>query len=275
MSDEPTSGPWWRFVRFSLRGLIVLVLVAGAGLGWFVRSARIQRQAVAVIEQAGGSVAYEWDFQNGKRIPNGEPGWPKWLVDLLEVDYFGNVVAVDLIGSGSDELLVEVSKLTRLEDLQLKGSEVTDAGLAFLSGLTGLKRLLLRETKVTDAGLIHLTGLSELEQLTLGSTECSDAGLRHLRRLSRLKRLGLANTRVTEAAIANLKELTSLEVLRLGGSPITDVELAQLKRLSGGARCADRTLTQCPSKRRETIAVAAPGLAADGLIATDGEGVIK
>jgi internalin A len=232
MSDEPASRPWWRFVRFSLRGLMVLVLVAGAGLGWYVRSARIQRQAVAAIEQAGGSVAYEWDLQNGKRIANGKPWWPEWLVNLVGVDYFGSVVAVDLIDFGTDELLVDVSKLTRLEDLQLNGSEVTDAGLAFLSGLTKLKHLTLRESKVTDAGLIHLRGLTDLEQLTLGYTACSDAGLRHLRGLPRLKKLGLVNTQVTEAGIASLMEMTNLEVLRLGGRPISDVGLVQLKKLT-------------------------------------------
>jgi hypothetical protein len=44
----------------SLRALMVLVLACGAGLAWLVRSARIQRDAVAAIENAGGSVAYEW-----------------------------------------------------------------------------------------------------------------------------------------------------------------------------------------------------------------------
>jgi hypothetical protein len=54
---------WRRYLRFSVRGLIVLVLVVGAGLGWTVRSARIQRDAVAAIERAGGSVGYhfQWD----------------------------------------------------------------------------------------------------------------------------------------------------------------------------------------------------------------------
>lgn len=233
MSDEPASRPWWRYVRFSLRGLMVLVLAAGAGLGWYVRSARIQRQAVAAIEQAGGSVAYEWDLQNGKRIPNGKPFWPKWLVNLVGVDYFGNVVAVDLIDFGTDELLVEVSKLTRLEDLQLNGSEVTDAGLAFLSGLTKLKHLTLRKSKVTDAGLIHLKALTNLEQLHLGETDCGDAGLKHLRGLPRLKMLGLRYTKIAEGEFVNLKEMTNLEELRIGGNTIGDVGLVQLKKLTG------------------------------------------
>ena len=49
MSAVPVARPWRRFLRLSVRGLIVLVLVIGAGLGWLVRSAHIQRDAVAAI----------------------------------------------------------------------------------------------------------------------------------------------------------------------------------------------------------------------------------
>jgi len=41
-----------------------MVLVLGAWLGWFVRNARIQHDAVAAVERAGGSVAYDIDWRN-------------------------------------------------------------------------------------------------------------------------------------------------------------------------------------------------------------------
>jgi hypothetical protein len=66
---EPASGPWRRFLRFSVRGLIVLVLVIGAAIGWLVRSAHIQRDAVAAIRAAGGAVKYDWEWTNGKATP--------------------------------------------------------------------------------------------------------------------------------------------------------------------------------------------------------------
>ena len=54
MPDQarPVRRPWRRSLRFSVRGLIVLVLVIGAGLGSLVRSARIQREAVAAIKNS-------------------------------------------------------------------------------------------------------------------------------------------------------------------------------------------------------------------------------
>lgn len=57
-----------------MRGLIAVVLVIGAGLGWLVRQAHIQRDAVAAIEEAGGEAYYdwEWEWNNGKGIPEGK-----------------------------------------------------------------------------------------------------------------------------------------------------------------------------------------------------------
>ena len=81
-------------MRFSLRALIVLVLLIGVGLGWLVRSAHVQRDAVTAIRNAGGVVLYDWEWTNGKSIPGGKPWAPKWLVDLIGVDYFAHVTSV-------------------------------------------------------------------------------------------------------------------------------------------------------------------------------------
>jgi hypothetical protein len=53
-------------LRFSVRGLIVLVLVVGGWLGWTVRSSRIQRDAVAAIRKADRSVSYDWEYCDGE-----------------------------------------------------------------------------------------------------------------------------------------------------------------------------------------------------------------
>ncbi len=97
MNDQakPNSRPWRRYLRFSVRGMLVLVLVIGAGLGWFVRSARIQRKAVAVLRKAGGSVKYDREWKDGKSRPGGRPWSPRWLMDRTGVEFFGHVTAVE------------------------------------------------------------------------------------------------------------------------------------------------------------------------------------
>jgi hypothetical protein len=62
-----------RWLRTSLRGLIVLVIVTVAGLGWIVRTGRIQRESVAAINQVDGGVSYDRATRNGRPNPIARP----------------------------------------------------------------------------------------------------------------------------------------------------------------------------------------------------------
>jgi hypothetical protein len=164
--ETPTRRPWWSYVRFSLRGLIVLVLVFGGWLGWLVRTAHVQRDAVAAIRKAGGSVTYDWAWKDGQPIPNGRPWAPRWLVDWLGADYFGSVICVsDGTSEWSDADLVPIGHLGRLEKLALNSRRLTGTGLAHLKGLTNLQSLNLYDSQVGDAGLVFLEGLTQLRSL--------------------------------------------------------------------------------------------------------------
>jgi Leucine rich repeat len=242
--------PWWSFLRFSLRSLIVMVLIGGVGMGWVVHEAHVQRDAVRAIQKAGGAVWYDWQWEDGVPNPKGTLVWPKWLVDSLGVDYFGHVVGVGMHERPSDELLVHVGRLRRLESLDLDASirrlpphrppspgepAVTDAGLVHLKGLSRLERLDLSGTDITDAGLIHLQGLTRLERLNLSETAITCAGLSSLRSMNRLERLDLSRTKLDDTGMSHLKSLTNLSHLSLNNdTQITSVglrHLADLKQL--------------------------------------------
>ena len=96
MSAEPVSRPWRRFLRFSVRGLIIIVLVIGGWLGWIVRSARIQRDAVAAIAKTEGVVSYHLNTATSVSW------WPTWLVDRLGIDYFDHFDNVAFLNACSD-----------------------------------------------------------------------------------------------------------------------------------------------------------------------------
>jgi hypothetical protein len=229
-----------RFVRFSLRGLIVAVLVIGGWMGWLVRSARVQRQAVAAIEQAGGHVYYDWERNDGRPIPNGKPLWPKWLVHSLGVDYFGNIDTIFLCDSGAgrnrdalESALAHVSHLRRLKFLCLDRSYVSEEGMKHLEGLTSLQKLSLNSADVGDAELAHVKALSGLRSLYIQGTRISDTGLRHLAGLTYLRRLSIGGTGVSDAGLVHIGKLTNLQFLSLVDVKITDVGLEHLKGLSG------------------------------------------
>ena len=70
MADPRISKRWSRGLpRLKVRGLIVLVLIAGAMLGLAIRRARIQRDAVLAITRAGGTVYYNWEEAENRSPP--------------------------------------------------------------------------------------------------------------------------------------------------------------------------------------------------------------
>ena len=62
-SERQSRSRRWR-VRISVRGLMVLILALGSWFGWVANRARVQREAVAAIERAGGHVYYEWQCRD-------------------------------------------------------------------------------------------------------------------------------------------------------------------------------------------------------------------
>ena len=63
-----TTKPKRRWLRFSLRTLLIFMLVVCVAVGWKFERVRKQRVAVAWVQEMGGTVYYE---------PHG-PGWPRW-----------------------------------------------------------------------------------------------------------------------------------------------------------------------------------------------------
>ena len=141
MSDQDLPRSRRHGLLITVWGLIVLVLVIGASLGWLLRSARLQREAVAAIWSAGGSVIYDWQYKDGEFTPFSRPGWPEWLVARLGVDYFGHVNWVGRFDfrwpddgpmteyekRRINEALAQIGNLSQLEELDFEGSEAGDS----------------------------------------------------------------------------------------------------------------------------------------------------
>ncbi len=225
--ETPRKRPWWRYLRFSVRGLIVLILAVGCCLGWWLHLARVQRQAVAAIRAAGGSITYEWDVPGAPSTP----GWRRWVAEHIDVDLTSNVVQARLSPSCGDSELAQVAQFDRLQSLDVDGANVTDAGLASLRRLTRLRSLYLGGRPITDAALVHLEALTGLETLSLNRTPVTDAGLVHLKGLAKLRWLELASTEVGDAGLASLEGLASLRSLWLNRTKVGDAGLAHLSRL--------------------------------------------
>jgi Leucine-rich repeat (LRR) protein len=140
--------PKRRFFQFSLRSLLVVMLVVCVTLAWKVEKAKKQREAVAWVQESGGSVSYDYEFDDArKRVPNPQPPGPKWLRELVGIDYFDDVVQVR-----QDKLphndITPLAGLTSLVWLDLRGTQVSD--VTPLAGLTTLNILSLQKTQVSE-----------------------------------------------------------------------------------------------------------------------------
>ncbi len=168
----------WR-LQFTVRTLLLLVVAVAAPFSWFAKvakSARRQEAAVQCIKNFGGTVWYDWEYdQNDHYSPALRPPGPTWLRAVVGKEFLADVVDVTVGESGSrrftDAGLEHVAALSRLRGLDLCYTHVTDAGLAHIAGLARLRRLDLSFTQVTDAGVAHLAALTELESLGLNNTE--------------------------------------------------------------------------------------------------------
>lgn len=247
-----------RWLRFSLRTLLIAVTVFCLWLGRQVYVARRQAEAVTKIEGLGGFVAYDYEFDSAGNFVRNPTRAPQWLRSSIGEDHFRSVVIVTLDESQSlrndhleylecltavrqlslpprgvldDSGLQHVAGLGRLEHLHVAGMNAGNHGAPYLAALVNLKYLTLDETAITDDVLVQLDRLTSLEMLSLKCTRVTDKGLVHLRNLTQLKSLDLSNLRVADDGLVHLSALPALEELNLQATDVTDAGLVHLHSL--------------------------------------------
>ena len=96
-----------RWLRFSLRTLLVVMTVLCVWLGFKVNAARRQKEAVEAILKAGGEIFFDYQLEPPTGQPdkfnfdfdqNVSPPGPAWLREQLGEEYFREVYAVRFFG---------------------------------------------------------------------------------------------------------------------------------------------------------------------------------
>ncbi len=152
-----------------------------------------------------------------------------------------------------DADLAPAGKLPYLRTVVLRGTKVTDAGLAAFkdcqrletidlshSGILGtglhnfhdspIKDLNLSNSKFGDRGIANLVEIRyHLLRLNLAATEITDEGMEPLKVLGALELLDLSRTKISGAGIRYLP--TALKQLNLSGTPIVNASLSYLEHL--------------------------------------------
>ncbi|MBC8872532.1 MAG: hypothetical protein H8E44_24120 [Planctomycetes bacterium] len=219
MNDSLRPGKKRRWYQFGLRTLLVLILVAGVGLGWLgvkVQQTRKHRAAVAKLQESGVTITFDDD------------GWAK-TIDFPNSELTADAPVLDVA-------IVPLKDLPKLDELTLEQTRITDVGLEHLAGLKNLRVLDLSAgfdqdlvfPDITDAGLAHLRDLTDLKELNLANTRVSDAGLEHLKGLTNLTQLNLEHgfdrldaLRVIEDGSVRLKPISDPDAtMFIGGGMV-------------------------------------------------------
>ncbi len=129
--------------------------------------------------------------------------------------------------------------LETVTSLDLKHSQVTDAGLSHLERFPNLTELVIDGVKFTPNGLQSVAQVETLEKLSLRGAphpevgmHSFDAGLVHLAEMHHLKELDLTGVRLTDAGLAPIASLVNLEKLVLDKTAVTNAGLVHLKGLT-------------------------------------------
>jgi hypothetical protein len=216
-----------RHFQFSVRTLLVGVLLMSVPLSWLATKRWRERRAVAEIRRAGGTVLYEYHPPHTWR-------GSRFVRTVFGDDFFAQEYQVGFYPQkANDRALRHLRDLPEVKVLCVESGDVTEAGLEHLEGLTELVYLWLDEAKVADAGLEHLKGLTSLADLHLPRSLVTGSGVRHVKGLPDLRGLDLAGAPVTDAGLRHVEELAGLHCLVLSDTQISDAGLGHLCRMTG------------------------------------------
>jgi hypothetical protein len=185
--------------QFSIRSLLVLVVVVALPFSWLAADMKKVRDQHTMIRRLGGKAPQVVDYAG--------PPEPAWLRKLLGKEFFTDVTwLIFHDGKIQDSDLTGLAEFDRLDILQLESQPITGAGLKHLNGLSQLRELSLTDTQISDAGLEPIGGMTGLRRLWLNHTHVTDGGVKHLNGLAELKELWLVDTPVTDPGVKKLQQ---------------------------------------------------------------------
>jgi hypothetical protein len=253
-----------RWLRFSLRGLLIFTTIVCVALGWFINlchEASSQEQLLWHLSRDNFTVRQQRDYCGPQWLLRLAPEW-SWLkfsaaVELQASDTrpsedcarelqlaLPNLPHVRslVLHARLATYLTDPAAVSRIERVYLfveDTSNASDEGLAAVSRWPHLQSLTLGNTSVSpdplsDRGLAALGTSTTLQQLSIPEgtlPKITDAGLVGLSRAPRIESLILPETNISDAGIESLAVMPALESLTLRRSPnLTDAGICALAK---------------------------------------------
>lgn len=256
--EGPTDGQFKGICK--LKGLRSLSINAGRLTDSCVtdlsRLSRLQELGLFNLKTGNNIVAHSENLRNLRRLSISGNVDEDALMRLAKLKDLRSLYLLEVHPPIADGALKKWSTLTKLNYLNLGGSNVDDMGLSVLANFRELEQFdCFQCSQITDEGLKHLSGLKHLKNLDLWGSQVNGSGSVYLKNcpdfrtfrfnkelatdaflanhqfLKTQKKLDLSKSKVTDVGLRNLRDLPVLEDLILANTEITDQGLSELSAL--------------------------------------------
>jgi Leucine rich repeat len=133
--------------------------------------------------------------------------------------------------SVTDAGVSHLAHLANLKHVDISFSNLTNDSLVLLSSLPRMEKLCLQGNHFSEDGLARLNGRDRLKELWIGGSgavQITNAGLAHLRDFKKLEVLDLQRSRVTASGLDQLMELPNLRRLWVRGFGTSDADVRRI-----------------------------------------------
>jgi len=256
MDKKKTS--FKRFFRFGLRSFFVVTTVFCVWFGIVKTQAKSQSDIVELVQTTGGYCRYDFEFDvNGDPDPIGKSNVPEFLLNLLGVDFFHDVVEVQLYHSNSSAygFLMNGGSMRTFDNefrfYSKEGKESAAKVVELLPTLESLRTIALPAMKDLDSAFENFAELERLERITiLQGGDLSDRGIASLKDLKHLKKISIEQTQIGDSSLELIGKMKEIEFLYLGGHTFTD---KGVKHLAGLDNLSYLCIDGPPRRTRLTV----------------------
>lgn len=238
-----------RFFRFGLKTFFVVTTVFCVWFGVLKTQADRQASVVERVRHLYGHCRYDFEFsKSGKYDPAGESDVPRFLLNLLGVDFFHDVVEVQLFRSDKHQygFILDGGSIRVFDNTpRYFGTGALENATEVIDDLLTLESLrIVSLPAMEDLDSIfedRLSKLKHLEKITiLRGGDLTDRGIASLKDLKKLKSISIEGTKIGDASLEVFGDMKQMEFLYLSGHAFSDDGVEQLAGLDElGFLCID------------------------------------
>lgn len=230
-------------LQFSLRSMLLTLLLASVVMAALAQAAHRRRAAIKLIRRGGGVVnTYFIEDEIGgvwhsfrRRL-----GIQRRHVEVLFLERMGERHALLKSGDGTADTITDrdvapISDISDTSAVVLRSDQVTASVFNTLSALPHLSRLELAATGIAEHELGGIRRCKHLTDLTLRLEVIGDGALKEIAGMPQLRRLNLIGVKASDDGLLQLGTLTNLKSMVLYGDRLN----------TGTERALGRSLPRC------------------------------